>query len=472
MACRSVSQLETVRVDICYRPLRIAWAVKAGDIDAFRTAARMSFALWGGRFNPIVIVDQAELARELIDVFRADLIIPVGESDEVKQFPKRFPHLITPFMLDRDLFPSDGDEGARSYLLDINNALVHVADKPKWMALKERGVRLYTWAKDDPLSDVFLMHFGEYPHKDDIKIDYRSYLENVSGAKEIAIDSIGQLEGDLFNYPTISSISRFGLEQHYSVRRGWNTPGFFSGDASNFDDLICYWNLRASDIPLLFVDVRHVERYGKSVSVWGEAMRNSVSRRRLEFDREIGVWVREQSTDNESREKLIVKAAEDFKKEEVRSVCSVSSGSWNGLNIRPPTMYLGSTSALGVIDDSSRPPQVSFALTDKPFSDDPWFFTQKLVTSLSFIGGLYRNEDYILVPPYIPELNEFYSRNIHFDYEKLRSESERIGVIVDVCDSDVSIRALPVADLVERIFDLAGLKSTLSSGGLIARQLI
>lgn len=135
--------METVRVDICYRPLRIAWAIKAGDIDAFRTAARVSFALWGGRFNPIVIVDQAELARELIEVFRADVIIPVGESDEIKQFPKKFPHLITPFMLERTPFLPEG-EGAASYVLDINNTLAHVEDNPEWKAAKERGVRLYT----------------------------------------------------------------------------------------------------------------------------------------------------------------------------------------------------------------------------------------------------------------------------------------------------------------------------------------
>jgi hypothetical protein len=464
--------LETVRVDICYRPLRIAWAIKAADIAAFRTAVRMSFALWGGRFNPIVVVDREELSRELIDVFRADVIIPVGESDEVKQFPKKFAHLITPFMLERQVFLPDEQGGARSYVLDVNNALVYLEDKPEWKAVKERDIRLYTWAKDDPLSDVLLTHLGEYPSKDEINLDYRGYLQDVGKAKEIAIDSKGPLQADMFEYPSIAYVSRLGIEQHYSVRRGWDTPGFFSGDASNLDDLICYWNLRASDISLMFVDIKYLERYGETISVWGKSMRDMVSYRRHEFDRRIGVWLREQDLNHEDPAKAIGKALEPFKKEGVSSVCSVGNGSWNGLNIRPPMMYLGSSSALGVIDDSSKPPRVSFALGDKPFSDDAWFLTQMLVASLSFSGGLYRDEEHILVPPYIPELNEFYSRNIHFDYEKLRSESERIGVIIDACDSDVSILALPVAGLVERVFDLAGYKSTLSSAGLIARQLI
>jgi hypothetical protein len=45
---------------------------------------RLSFALWGGRFNPIITVDQEEQARELVDLFRVDIILPVGDSDVVK----------------------------------------------------------------------------------------------------------------------------------------------------------------------------------------------------------------------------------------------------------------------------------------------------------------------------------------------------------------------------------------------------
>ena len=36
----------TLRVDVCYRPLRIGWAVRQGDIAAIRQAVRYSHALW------------------------------------------------------------------------------------------------------------------------------------------------------------------------------------------------------------------------------------------------------------------------------------------------------------------------------------------------------------------------------------------------------------------------------------------
>ena len=105
--------MDTVRVNICYRPLRIGWAIAAGDHAAFRTAVAMSFALWGGRFNPIVIVDREE-AVSLIEVFRCDLIVPTGRSESLSAFEARFHHLIRPFTAERLLSsagPAQNDSG-------------------------------------------------------------------------------------------------------------------------------------------------------------------------------------------------------------------------------------------------------------------------------------------------------------------------------------------------------------------------
>jgi hypothetical protein len=380
--------VDTVRVDISYRPLRIGWAIRAGDMDAFRAAARISFALWGGRFNPIIIVDQQDQAENLIDVFRVDMILPLGDSEEVKSFPKRFPHLINPFFRD-NVFVGDGEDGARSHVLDIHNALWYLQDKPAWKAVKDKGLRIYTWAPDDPLANIFLVHFGEYPSPDEIHIDYRALLKNGGEAKEAAIDPASKLEADIFEHPSISFVSRYGIERHYGVRAGWDTPGFYSGNASNFDDLVCCWNLRAADIPMLFVDVKHLDRYGDTVAAWGKLMRDLVSHRRLEFERRIAVWMREEGLDAQDRAKTMAEAVKPFG-EGVSTISPVGDGTWNGLNVRPPTMSLGKASTLGVIGKESGRTKISFSLDDKPFTDDVFFHTQSLVASLSFIGGLWR----------------------------------------------------------------------------------
>jgi hypothetical protein len=130
--------MDTTRVDICYRPLRIAWAIHSDDKDAFRRAVRLTYTLWGGRFNPIVFADQPDEARKIIDLYRADMIVPIGDRAEVTNFPSLFPNLAKPFF-GEDLFERDGQQTARARVLDIHNALVHWHGTPEWQAIKNPG---------------------------------------------------------------------------------------------------------------------------------------------------------------------------------------------------------------------------------------------------------------------------------------------------------------------------------------------
>src|SRR5690349_5495507 len=122
-------------------------------MDAFRQAVRLSYTMWGGRFNPIVVVEREKETEYLIDLFRVGLLLPIGDSDEVKEFPKRFPYLIEPFF-PREFFIGGVNEHKKAQVLDIHNALAHLYDTPEWKAMKEKGIRLYTWQADDPLADV------------------------------------------------------------------------------------------------------------------------------------------------------------------------------------------------------------------------------------------------------------------------------------------------------------------------------
>ena len=49
---------------------------------------------------------------------------------------------------------------------------------------------------------------------------------------------------------------------------------------------------------------------------------------------------------------------------------------------------------------------------------------------------------------------------------------ESIGLIIDATDTDSFLYALPIADLVEKMFGIASFSTKLSSAGLIVRQLI
>jgi hypothetical protein len=451
--------MDTVRVDIVYRPLRIAWAIHSSDRESLRRAVRLTHTMRGGRYNPIVLVDCLEEARELVEVFRADIVWPVGTAKEVADFPGMFPHLIDP--LHGSLFLRHGNAPGRAHVLDMQNALVHWRNTPDWKEVDERGIRTFVWDDDDPLGDIFLMRYGRYPNADEIGIDYLDVLGKATLAIQERIDKRQPLPQVVMEHPSIAYLSWSGLERHHTVRSGWDYPGFFFGDASRVDDLVAFWNRRAADIELMFVDPQHESRYAIIRPLFEQRLRNNLSYRQ-EHERSPAVWARPEIMDEGVK----------FFGGAGLTACRVVDGEWNGLNIRPPMMALGSDSALGVVGRDGDKPRVSFALTNKPFSDDVWFHNQHLVASIVMLGGLYGDDHHTYRLPYVPELNELFARTMHFEYDMLRVEPERTGLIIRTTDYDTFLSAMPVGQLIEKIFDQAGLRSRLSSGGLIGRQLI
>jgi hypothetical protein len=254
-------------------------------------------------------------------------------------------------------------------------------------------------------------------------------------------------------------LSRNGLRRHYSVRPGWDYPGFYSGRAASLDDLVTFWNLRAADISLQFFDPAHAERYATIKPAAEERTRAQLAPLD-EHRRRIAVW---------SRAAPIETALTAFPGQPL-SACQVGGPFfWNGGAVRPPMMILGEASSLGVFGRDRDKPKVSFTLTDKPFCSDKWFYTQHLVASVTVAGG---DAQHTFHPPYVPEWNEFYARAMHFHYDKFRIEPERNGVVIDVADHDTFLFGLPNDALAKQLFHAAGFKAKLSGGGLIARQML
>lgn len=458
--------MDTVRVNIAYRPIRICWAIKAGDHAAFREAVKINHALWGGRFNPIVIVDNESEACALIESFRADIVQPVGDSDDVKSFAAKFKHLISPFRYN-EIFMKQGQE-ARVQLLDVHNAMVCASGTPEWKHIQEKKPRIYKWSSDDPLADVLLIQLGAYPDKADINVDYELMHKEALGSTEVVLEPNAPLPADLFEHTSIAYVSRHGLRRHHSIHSNWDYHGFYLGDAANLDDLVTFWNLRAADLTLMFVDKAHVARYGQQIPVWKTYVAEMNANRPHREDQKYAIWWRrEQMNDAGDLETLRAPFGND-----PCIVCGVDENIWNGMNLKPPMMHLGEVASLGVLVTDNDKPKISFGLSDRPYASDFWFHTQHLMASVSFMGGLYGRDDFTLDPPYVPELNEFYARTMHFHYDRLRIESERIGLIVGASDSDSFVYALPTAELFKRVFALAGFTANVSAGGLIARQLL
>lgn len=460
--------MDTVRVDIYYRPLRICWAIASTDIASFRKAVRYTHCFFGGRFNPIVFADRPEEATSILELFCADLVVPLGDAAVTKPFVDRFPHLINPMFSER-IFIGEERHGFHSNVLDVHNLLVHAQATPAWGHLPSK-FQIVTWDESDPLADTFLVQFGGYPARDEIGIDYLDLVKVALKPDAHAIGLNDVISRDALEHPSIAYLARAGLSAYHRGYSGRNRPGYFFGSSSNLADLVTFWNLRAANISTIFVDPSVQGRYAEIIPKWNEHVAQLLARAPDNVGpRGVTVW--SQGQPHDKWQERVDEARRVLGVQEL-VIDDVSEHSWNGLNIAAPMMYLGKSTSLGVLMTDGSKPKLSFALADKPFSGETWFHTQKLVASLSFIGGLYANDNFTLRPPYVPELNEFLARSMHFRYDRLRAEPDRIGFVIDATDTDEFIYALPVDALFKAVFGLAGFTAQHSRGGLMARQLI
>ncbi|MGO9949307.1 MAG: hypothetical protein ACLPWG_20965 [Steroidobacteraceae bacterium] len=320
--------MDTVRVNICYRPLRICWAISAADHAAFRQAVMLSHAMWGGRFNPIVIVDKPNEAKRIVEVFRADLVIPLGDSEAVKAFPRLFPHLINPFF-HQALFVGADRRQTAAQILDIHNAFNQPHETPAWKGATSKGFRLYEWSDDDALSDTFLVQFGRYPDQGQTLIDYRQLMVQATKAVTVPLSKEESVPSDTLEHPTIAYLSRIGMQRHYGIRSNWDYPGFYLGDAGNLEDLVWFWNLRALDTPMVFIDRNNLPRYEHLIPAWLKTTNERLAHRQFEHHRKPAIWSRRELFGT-SADAHVAELRRIFKTDLPFTICGADNTLWNG----------------------------------------------------------------------------------------------------------------------------------------------
>jgi len=452
--------METISVTVRYRPIRIGWCVRKNDLAALRESWRLSSTMWGGIYNPIIPVDDVDYARALVELFRVDFLWPASNDAAVKSFIEAFPYLPNPLFHDQ-LFVPHGNGTQSAAILDIYHPIRRFYDEHfKNNPNPELKVVVYDWAQEDPLSDIWLSTFGAVPSKDVTGTDYLALLEKYLAAERIAIGPEDPWPVGSKDRWSLSGLGRSGIQRHYSVTNHWGHPGFYFGSSGDFEDLVNYWNLRATDTHVIFFDPLHADRFDGIRVEWLEVLR-ARPKGRFESDNTIAIW----SKDRDEQRDLSAFG-------EGLRICTIDAGVWNGLNVKAPYMYFSEGSSLATVGVGTGQPRVSFQLPPKPFFEDTWNHDQQLVISVDPGIGLFGNERATLVTPYIPELNEFYGRNFYFEWDKARVEPDGLGIIAQASRSDFSLNAIDVSQLVEKIFGVAGIVATPSKPGLIAARLI
>jgi hypothetical protein len=251
---------------------------------------------------------------------------------------------------------------------------------------------------------------------------------------------------------------------------GWLNPGIVLGSATDFDDLVLFWNLRAAGAMMCFYDQAVSARLG----AFANGFLNRFRGRGPGVPGGVNFWVRGRvAPDDAWQPDLnltdIPVAPCDGRGEDI----------WYGLNIRPnrPQFSVWHRDVVPSYTESDGKATASFALPDRPFDDDDvQSLSQKFVVVVD-VDQYGTGGDIAFETPFVPEMNEFYGRNFYYEYDAARSQlggngKGAVGIITPISTQRLEIGAYHALDWMTQFFALCGLSCERSEPGLRCKRLI
>lgn len=454
--------MATTSLFVNYRPLKIGFCVQKGNIENVVRAAEINTLLWGGLYNPIIPIGKdSEEALKLVNLFNIDLLYPVSKTPEINKFIEEHKHLWWRNPYDKLLF-HQFDKELRMGVLDVSN-IINYYWETEFKNVKKSNCFLPTWSKQDTLSAIFSLEFGRYPVDPKLAYDHKTgYLKGMR-AKTKRIVKGRAVDPNLYGkmMPIFLTEDRLILA---GGSWGWDSHGVYIGKPDNFQDLVNFWNLRASAINLHFIPVGEENRVNGFIK---KHIKNVEKRDKAKrFPRGIGFWYR-----NELGEKTVRRIGNNLVgKGKTRSHCRVSEHSWNGLNIKPPKLEFESKTVLASVDQVYGVPAVSLQLPEKPAKKNRYNSSQDLIAEVRPLGE-YEYPGHTLKLPYLPDLNGWYG-SIVAGPDGLRVGKNNVGAIVDIHDATLRLYPIKNQEVIKQIFSRSKIGAKPSKPGLIAQRLM
>lgn len=253
-------------IKVSYRPVRIGFLIRDGSIEDFIACVEINTILWGGIYNPIIPVGNSmDSARRLIDLFAVDILMPIVADENINQLLKEYSFLSNSFRFGgKDIYIKDFKTSKKvpAYLDVIQIINYHWEDYFKHQEDHNKSNCTYiSWSEKDDLNNLFKVLFGHYPKDTELKHNYENVFKNgLRSNTETIVDGIS---ADLVLKTVPIGITTDRLKLDIS---GHQVDGIFIGDSSDKNDLLSYWNLRASGIVLRFLPLDKISRFEQYIN--------------------------------------------------------------------------------------------------------------------------------------------------------------------------------------------------------------
>jgi hypothetical protein len=459
--CLRLSKTETpvqgdhvasVSVSLRYRPIRLGLCVRSGNWDDLNQALRLTHTLWGGKFNPVIPVEHPG-AKLLVDKFRVDVLYPIARIDHLTDFAKAFSHLPWPASSPPDEYLVGHLDGCNP--LDI----LHPVLQRRWQEPLEDDFHpeegrygvVVRWQANDPLSFILLATFGAPSSEEALSL--WSIIRERSWFRDVNLKSDDPIPGWLVHQITPSAVTSLDLQPEWAERHG-----FFVGDAGKYADVVTYWNLRASNVNVMFFDPKYETRLHPVTQAHMKRwFTSSVSKET------IPTWSRL------APESYSLNLGSELPVEPQPATDEALSN----LDIQPPLHYISEKTVLGTTFESDSGPTLAVAFPEKPFTP-PMYSGEEMKDQLvvSLTNSFDADQDRTFWTPFVPELNLHYARRIRSHQRFARAEPDGLGIICDATDEYVSWGSVDKKQLVSEIFGAFGIDSEPSPAGRVAANLI
>jgi hypothetical protein len=458
--------MASTNLSIKYRPVKIGFLVRDGSVEDLVKASGINTLLWGGIYNPIIPVSaDKEFAEQLMDLFSVDVLFPVSQTKEIDNLIKEYPFLKAPMHYNQNIFYEDYRSKKNNIgYLDSLNIVNYYWDKElkyKPKAYQSKCISII-WEENEELKHFFSILFGYFPTDYNLRDNFENAFLKGMRSKVVYISINSPINKEL-----VSDISPIRLTASELIGYGgtWRGNGVFVGDENDFNDLLYFWNLRASGLLVEFLPKNKIERFREFTREFIKKL-DSIPTINPNIEDWICVYYRT------SRDEVgeIIK---EFQGKKRFRFNHCDKFIWNGLNIKPSEFYFGWQNILGNVDKSHNRFTLSASLPEKRFivGNNRDTALQHLVVSISpIIESAY--PEHTLKLPFIRQLNEFYSREIAFDPWKIRIEKDGIGEVIQVTDNYLFLHPIAHQTLMKKVFNLAGIEAEISPAGLLTSQIV